>query len=52
VQVHWLGFGQIQCSSESVPISASTNWFFQGKSQKNNFVYTQMRELFVVYIEG
>jgi hypothetical protein len=34
MQLHWLGFGQIHCSSESVTISASANLFIQGKSQK------------------
>jgi hypothetical protein len=34
MQLHWLGFGQTRCSIESVTISASANWFIQGKSQK------------------
>jgi hypothetical protein len=34
MQVHWPGFGQIHYNTESVTISASTNWFIQGKTQK------------------
>jgi len=34
MQLHLSGFVQIHYNTESVSISASTNWFIQGKSQK------------------
>ena len=51
MQLHWLAFGEIHCSTESVTISTLANWFIQENHKKNDFVYTQMRVSIVIYMD-